>query len=927
MLHDHDDTVTLYPSYEDSPNAPPITEISKFPSTFTKIAKYWHVKNPYTIRKPWVDKDGNKRAQSPTLITLVMSSKRSFEQLLGTLSLCFLSLNIRVSIKGIDALEERNLFALVGLSNQFDKEGLHRVLDSELDKKVQAAHEQGKWRDHPEGWEKRDRPFFLLQPIKARIPPESEEITAEYREAMESVTNGRTYIAVVVAEHERKWAMETFLLLKGNDNLKEALSRCMSIIEIPGEVMDSAGNDLFHRNMAYHWGYNVKHMVTTIQGVQSTTTRVRVKRQDGKKPDYKYTNLKRELWGMKTGSECEGTIGSSLIEGIVMVHGHTPDGGCVQISHARTAGIRELTNNIAENIAAYLYKLLTVMKGFTESTALNLISRSLTPETRRGANMATFDTVTLLVTPSRRSQQAKFINDMHRRGVTLEIPQELREQMDRRAREGEEAKAAMREQIAGEFGLKEHPNQPFSLIDSQASAATDMTHTTDGQMTFRSFNTTQINDAFYDRADELCSLRIKVREMDPDHEIFNAPGYRLEDEEVSVTSMDEIDRAIKFAAMRKQVNELRKVITEIEQSSTSPNPTANELKATAGTQIRNASNQEDDKDDGPLDLRGGGERGEVEMRGSEIAEYKQRQNQDNAVPASQLTEGGEDDEEKSGRGAMSKRPASDDATDEAHHGDGDGDGTLGVECNETEGSHLAPHLARALKKYRLTAEEEEKLAQSKEERRAAGLPTMDNCDRLAMKKRHYETCLGLHKKTGYAKVSMCMRPGEPRLTALLERVRKEEESEEERERQAEERIYNEDTDESNDTNIGGYCRMDKATAEQKAMNEAVQEKSGTGNKAKATNGSDTDTPATTSVTTEIMKEGSNGVVQEANLIHHFYRGWERISTNYNVEAEASTAFDEATTGSPPPNSGSAAPSSPRARRSLAEDGSGVVQES
>ena len=46
-----------------------------------------------------------------------------------------------------------------------------------------------------------------------------------------------------------------------------------------------------------------------------------------------------------------------------------------------------------------------------------------------------------------------------------------------------------------------------------------------------------------------------------------------------------------------------------------------------------------------------------------------------------------------------------------------------------------------------------------------------------------------------------------------------------------------------------------------------------------------------------------------------------------LEAEASTAFDEATTGSPPPNSGSAAPSSPRARRSLAEDGSGVVQES
>ena len=46
-----------------------------------------------------------------------------------------------------------------------------------------------------------------------------------------------------------------------------------------------------------------------------------------------------------------------------------------------------------------------------------------------------------------------------------------------------------------------------------------------------------------------------------------------------------------------------------------------------------------------------------------------------------------------------------------------------------------------------------------------------------------------------------------------------------------------------------------------------------------------------------------------------------------VEAKASTASNEAPNGSPPPNSGSAAPSSPVARSSQAEEGSGVVQES
>ena len=241
--------------------------------------------------------------------------------------------------------------------------------------------------------------------------------------------------------------------------------------------------------------------------------------------------------------------------------------------------------------------------------------------------------------------------------------------------------------------------------------------------------------------------------------------------------------------------------------------TANELEAKDGTPIINASNQEDNEDDGP-DLRGGGERGEEETH--EV--------NDSAEPAVQLIGGEEDVEEKSGKGGKSKRPASDEDTYAAHHGDG----TLGEECNDMEESHYL----RALKKYRLTKEEEEKLAQSKEERRAVGLPTMDYCDRLAMRKLNYEMCLGLHKKTGWARVSMCMRPGDPRWNALLERVKKEEESEEERERQEEERIYHEDMEESDGTGMGGYCkyerdRMDKAFAEQKAKNEAKQKKSGT----------------------------------------------------------------------------------------------------
>ena len=78
--------------------------------------------------------------------------------------------------------------------------------------------------------------------------------------------------------------------------------------------------------------------------------------------------------------------------------------------------------------------------------------------------------------------------------------------------------------------------------------------------------------------------------------------------------------------------------------------------------------------------------------------------------------------------------------------------------------------------------------------------------------------------------------------------------------------------------------------------------------------------------------------QQINQLHQTIREVEQLSTTgdhnadaegsvVNLEAKASTASDEAPNGSPPPNSGSAAPSSPVARSSQAEEGSGVVQES
>ena len=256
ILKEHDESITLHRSYKDSPNAPEITEVRNFPKNWSQMIKYVHIKNPYSLRPPWIDSDGNKRAQSPTIATLIMTSKTDLGRLLITLSSCFMEFNIRLSMKSIDALDERNVFAIMGLSNLFDKVALQSVLQRELDKKVEEAHEKGTWANHDQGWQDWESPMFQLTIIKAKVPPETEDITPAFREAMESFSAFRHYLAITMPDHEVKFGIECFRLLIDNTILQEALSRCMSLVEIPAEGSVSTAYDHLYRHIAYNWGFN-----------------------------------------------------------------------------------------------------------------------------------------------------------------------------------------------------------------------------------------------------------------------------------------------------------------------------------------------------------------------------------------------------------------------------------------------------------------------------------------------------------------------------------------------------------------------------------------------------------------------------------------------------------------------------------------------
>ena len=946
------------------------------------MLKYIHIKNPYSLRPPWTDDDGNKRAQSATIGTLIMSSTTDLGRILTMLSSCFMEFNIRLSIKGIDALDERNVFAIMGLSNLFDKVALKSVILRELNKKVEEAHEQGLWKNHDEGWEDREPPTFQLLTIKAKVPPETEEITPAYREAMETFTAFRYYTAILMPDHEVKFGIECFRLLKNNSTLKEALSRCVSLVEIPPDGSVSTAYDQLYRRTAYHWGFNHKHTLTEMPGVLSTTTRVKVRLENGQRPPYKQTHLARELKRLTTGTNCEGGAGNFLIEGFLLVHGQTMEGGKLQISHANSRGIRELVNNLADTPAAFFYQILTRIRGFSQKCALELINKSFNVETRQGASRSTINLETLIVTPQRKSQNSEFERNMGARGITLEIPKDIKDQMERKSKESEAERTRLHEKIAADLGVKHHPNQDFSEIGSQASAVTGMSQSTDGRNTYRTYDTGEVKGEYFSKSDELLRLTIKLREMDPDNVIFEKPGYRVEDDEFSLTSLTDIEMAVKFSAMRQQINQLHQTIREVEQlpttcrdgaseattsqskselqavapinqaeddSKTEEARKSRELAATKGmiskAPVEDPTNQDVDMEDGPAEIRGGGEDDEepgVEKIIKWDTTVYPNSDDDSAIEEHDTKEEGEFEENLLSECRYHERLLSE------HRAQGD------QEIDESQGEEELQGIARAWYQNGFVAARDSPTnIDDPMNDKLVVLPSRELIRRIEESGLDPSVNQGHEEDSGVGEESVENRSGDEKEVSVdafrwfglwkNETKPREWTKEEVAEHlailrsEADEETGDEPSDESSDWSH--YDRVAAWTGLGWGRNIPVsdpiegtaQEGGGWGrirpkfeDLLPSNNVEDSEYSSGTNNIDQDSQPPREGFEEESGSVT------EDMSEEYNasmVEAKASTASNEAPNGSPPPNSGSAAPSSPVARSSQAEEGSGVVQES
>ena len=258
----------------------------------------------------------------------------------------------------------------------------------------------------------------------------------------------------------------------------------------------------------------------------------------------------------------EGKEGVKFIDGAqFVIAGNGQGGGRVLIMHSNKEEVVAMISNFSSNPVAYMYGYLRRVKHFTERCA-NKCNTTWFSYPQRMTD-SSFHPTTHMMTSRLRSAYTMLEKDMKDLGC-LEIPEHIRNEIDVRMKSKEEG--ASLQKLTEMFNIKsDQLNTDFSCINSAASALTTTSHTTTGNRSLRSVTTEMVNRQLDSKREERCRLMMRLRELDPTHEIFKEPGYDEDMEYLSDDSVNDVNQAILYRATRGQITRLNSLINQIEK--------------------------------------------------------------------------------------------------------------------------------------------------------------------------------------------------------------------------------------------------------------------------------------------------------------------------------------------------------------------------
>jgi hypothetical protein len=141
---------------------------------------------------------------------------------------------------------------------------------------------------------------------------------------------------------------------------------------------------------------------------------------------------------------------------------------------------------------------------------------------------SSWDSATYRATPLQcLPHQQAYIQNMAKLGI-VDIDPELLQEISDQSKHKQQFNTEAMQKVADHMNLKPYKGTQFSQVNSMALAFTVNTHTMDGNQSLCSITSMQVELDLGRAREEFCMLAVRLRELAPDHAVFEETAFTNE---------------------------------------------------------------------------------------------------------------------------------------------------------------------------------------------------------------------------------------------------------------------------------------------------------------------------------------------------------------------------------------------------------------
>jgi hypothetical protein len=351
---------------EDSHKFVPITAPSSFPSDMLGLHNHIQICNLFTISPANKnDHEGNPKLQCPAYMVLWVTTKYTFDHIVGLIQSYLTKMNMFVKEKEMPSLNTRTRLAIIETTANWCLVSLRKTLHKDLEHYVENLQTSGpvdtKFCHH-------GVPAFFLRKKKMWMPKMNSLISKQDVEFIDLYERLCQCIIFELADEDWDWFKLIIDNYMVNGHLKWVVSCQASILELPHDPQSNFMTVRFLKSIKLQMLY--AHYFRTIDcngvQVQSLDYMIHVEVKQGEVRPYKNTNLHWEVLSMQLPPTQAGgqVLGNTFIDWAHMVLAG-PVRGQLRLLYQNSEVNEQFLSYFAKCLCAHIYQYLCKEKHFT----------------------------------------------------------------------------------------------------------------------------------------------------------------------------------------------------------------------------------------------------------------------------------------------------------------------------------------------------------------------------------------------------------------------------------------------------------------------------------------------------------------------------------------------------------------------------------